>query len=63
MGLLFQTLVLDVGVLAVCVLAAVYAYFKVSFNYWKKRDVPYAKPTFPFGNFGDKIFLEELWVM
>jgi len=49
--------------LAVCVLAAVYAYFKVSFNYWKKRDVPYAKPTFPFGNFGDKIFLEELWVM
>jgi len=48
--------VLDVGFLAVCVLAAVYVYFKVSFNYWKKRNVPYAKPTFPFGNFGDMLF-------
>ena len=57
MACLFGTLILDVGVLAFCVLVAVYVYFKVSFNYWKKRNVPYAKPTFPFGNFGDKIFL------
>jgi len=58
MACLFGTL-LDVGVLAVCVLAGVYAYFKVSFNYWKKRNVPYAKPTFPFGNLGDMIFLKK----
>jgi cytochrome P450 family 6 len=58
MALLFETLVLVVGVLAVCVLAAVYAYFKVSFNYWTKRNVPYANPTFPFGNFGDMLFLK-----
>jgi len=45
-------------VLAVCVLAAVYVYFKVPFNYWKKRNVPYAKPIFPFGNFGDMLFLK-----
>jgi cytochrome P450 family 6 len=57
MALVFETLLLDVGILAVCVLAAVYSYFKVSFNYWKNRNVPYAKPTFPFGNFGDKFFL------
>jgi len=57
MACLFGTLVLDVGVLAVCALAAVYVYFKVSFSYWKKRNVPYAKPTFPFGNFGDKLLL------
>jgi cytochrome P450 family 6 len=57
MACLFAALVLEVGVLAVCVLAGVYVYFKVSFNYWKKRNVPYAKPTFPFGNFGDKLFL------
>jgi len=57
MALLFETLVQDVVVLAVCVLAAVYVYFKVSFNYWKKRNVPYAKPTFPFGNFAEKILL------
>ena len=53
MAFLFETLVMYVGVLAVCFLAAVYVYFKVSFNYWKKRNVPYAKPNFPFGNFGD----------
>ena len=58
MALLFETLVLDVGFLAVCVLAAVYVYFKVSFNYWKKRNVPYAKPTFPFGNLRDMLFVK-----
>jgi cytochrome P450 family 6 len=57
MVLLFETLVLDVGVLAVFVLAAVYSYFKVCFNYWKKRNVPYAKPNFPFGNFRNKVLL------
>ena len=57
MACLFATLVPDVLFLAVCVLAAVYVYFKVSFNYWKKRNVPYAKPTFPFGNFAEKLLL------
>ena len=57
MACLFGTFILDVGVLAVCVLAGVYVYFKVSFNYWKKRNVPYAKPTFPFGNFGERLLL------
>ena len=56
MACLFGTLVLDVVVLVVCILAAVYVYFKVSFSYWKKRNVPYAKPTIPFGNFGDVLF-------
>ena len=56
MALLFETFVLNVGTVAVCVLAAVYIYFKVSFNYWEKRNVPYAKPTFPLGNFGDMLF-------
>jgi len=58
MACLFRTLVLDVGILAVCVLAGVYVYFKVCFNYWKKRNVPFAKPTFPFGNLGDLLFLK-----
>ena len=56
MALLFETFVLDVGAVAVCVFAAVYIYFKVSFNYWKKRNVPYVKPNFPLGNFGDMLF-------
>ena len=59
MALLFETLVLDVGFLAVCVLSAVYVYFKVSFKYWKKRNVPYAKPNFPFGNFAEKFLFRK----
>ena len=58
MACLFGNVVLDLGFLAACALAAVYVYFKVSFNYWKKRNVPYAKPTFPFGNFGDMFFFK-----
>jgi cytochrome P450 family 6 len=48
-----------VGALAVCVLAVVYAYFKVSFTYWKKRNIPYVAPVFPFGNFADALFFRK----
>jgi cytochrome P450 family 6 len=58
MVFIFETLVLDVWAVAVCVLAVVYVYFKVS-NYWKKRNVPYVKPNFPFGNFADAVFLRK----
>jgi cytochrome P450 family 6 len=57
MGLLLENFVLDLGTLAVCVLTGIYIYCKVSFNYWQKRNVPFIKPTFPFGNFGDMLFL------
>lgn len=30
--------------------ALVYWYFKVSFSYWKSRNVPHIKPCFPYGN-------------
>jgi cytochrome P450 family 6 len=56
MGLLLGSLVLDLGALALCLLAGFYVYCKVSFNYWKKRNVPFVTPTFPFGNFGDMLF-------
>jgi len=36
-----------------CILAVVYIYFKWSFTYWKKQNVPYIEPIFPFGNFID----------
>jgi cytochrome P450 family 6 len=57
MGLILETFVLELAVLAASVLAGFYLYFQASFNYWKKRNVPYVKPTFPFGNFGDMLFL------
>ncbi|GFG37780.1 hypothetical protein Cfor_07813, partial [Coptotermes formosanus] len=59
MGFIFETLVLEVGTITACFLAVVYAYFKMSFNYWKKRNVPYVKPTFPFGNFTDAVLFRK----
>ena len=50
---MFETLLLYAGALAACVLAVVYVYFKRAYNYWKKRNVPYVTPVFPFGNFTD----------
>lgn len=32
------------------VLVALYIYFQFQFGYWKRRNVPHAKPSFPFGN-------------
>jgi cytochrome P450 family 6 len=59
MGCIFETHFLYVGALTVCVLAVVYAYFKVSFTYWKKRNVPYVAPNFPFGNVADVLFFRK----
>jgi len=59
MGFILETLLLYVGALAACALAVVYAYCKMSFNYWKKRNVPYVEPTFPFGNFADALFFRK----
>jgi cytochrome P450 family 6 len=59
MGCIFETLALYVGAIAGCVLAVLYAYFKLSFTYWKKRNVPYVTPNFPFGNFTDVLFIKK----
>jgi cytochrome P450 family 6 len=59
MGFIFETLVLYVGALAACVLAVLYAYFKLSTTYWKKRNVPYVAAKFPFGNFADASFFRK----
>ena len=50
MGCLSDSLLLEVGTLLTFILAVVYVYFKWSFTYWKKRNVPYIEPIFPFGN-------------
>ncbi|XP_021923332.1 probable cytochrome P450 6a14 [Zootermopsis nevadensis] len=51
MGLIFGSLLLELGTLIASILSVIYIYFKWSFTYWKKRNVPYADPIFPFGNF------------
>jgi len=59
MGCIFETLFLYVVVLVACTLAVVYTYFKMSFKYWKKRNVPYVAPSFPFGNIADALFFRK----
>ena len=56
---MFATLFLYVGTLSVCVLAVVYAYFKVLFTHWKKKNIPYVAPNFPFGNIADALFFRK----
>lgn len=52
------------SVLLVGVITAVYFYIRNQFSFWKKRGVPFRKPHWLFGNFGDyltgKISLAEL---
>lgn len=45
-------------------LTAIYLYFVHSFKYWKNRNVPFVKPSIPYGNFkeaGKKYHLNELF--
>jgi cytochrome P450 family 6 len=59
MGILSEATPLNMGAVVACLLAAIYIYFKVSFRYWKQRNVPYIDPSFPFGNSRDLIFLRK----
>jgi len=59
MGYIFETLFLYAGALAASILAVAYAYFKMSFTYWKKRNVPCVTPKFPFGKFADGLLFRK----
>jgi cytochrome P450 family 6 len=59
MGYIFETLFLYAGALAACILAVAYAYFKMSFTCWKKRNIPCVAPIFPFGNIADTLFFRK----
>lgn len=40
-----------------CLIVTAFLYVQNAFSYWKRRGIPYIKPTFPFGNSGE-IFLQ-----
>lgn len=47
----FDTFFYDaILVLALSVIAGI-GYFKYSYTYWKKKNVPYLQPSFPYGNY------------
>ncbi|PSN38875.1 Cytochrome P450 6k1 [Blattella germanica] len=53
MGLVFEYLLLDFGALLLLLLLVAYLYSKRAFLYWKKKNVAFIEPSFPFGNFKD----------
>lgn len=41
-------------VAGVCIaFTGLYIFFKLQYSHWGKKGVPYSKPSFPFGNFGE----------
>ncbi|XP_018577090.1 probable cytochrome P450 6a14 isoform X2 [Anoplophora glabripennis] len=45
------SLLLDLLGLLIAVIAVGYAYFSWSYQYWKKKNIPYLEPVAPWGNF------------
>lgn len=41
--------------ITVAILLVGYVYFIWSYQYWRKRNVPYLEPTVPIGNFGSML--------
>ncbi|KAJ8913654.1 hypothetical protein NQ315_007371 [Exocentrus adspersus] len=50
MACLTGSLLTDLVAVFTTLVAVVYAYFKWSYQYWKKRGLPSLEPTIPFGN-------------
>lgn len=47
---------MDLATVAVVALATVYLYVRiVTFGFWKRRNIPFLEPSFPFGNIADLV--------
>lgn len=47
---MFDNIFVDFAAALVALALAVVAYYKYSFLYWKRKNVPYLEPKFPNGN-------------
>ncbi|CAG9865478.1 unnamed protein product [Phyllotreta striolata] len=50
MGVYFEYFLLDVFSLLTILLTSSYVYFTSCYTYWKRRNVPFIQPKFPYGN-------------
>ncbi|XP_044261565.1 cytochrome P450 6a2-like [Tribolium madens] len=48
--LFFDSLTKDIVGVVVTLVVVVIAYYKWSYQYWKRKNVPFLEPSFPFGN-------------
>nr|AZP56675.1 CYP6K1b [Locusta migratoria migratoria] len=55
MGVYLDGLLTELVVTVSVALLAVYVRFRWGYQYWKKKGVSYAEPSFPFGNMGPSI--------
>lgn len=55
MALLTDSLMLDTVLLASLVLLLFYFKYMIDFQYWKRLNIPYLEPSFPFGNVGEAL--------
>lgn len=57
---------IDFVVLSMVLVFLLYSYFNKNYSYWKKQNIPYLKPKFPFGNMADSFLMKkgigEAWV-
>jgi cytochrome P450 family 6 len=56
MALLFESVTLSLITIFTAVFTGLYLYFTRNFNFWKKRGIPYLKPTPFLGNLKDLVF-------
>lgn len=50
MELITGIILADVISLFILITVVVYTYFQWMFQFWKRKNVPYFEPKFPFGN-------------
>jgi hypothetical protein len=59
MGLLFLSDCLQWLAIAAVLITSVWYYCVYKYSFWEKKGVKFMKPTLPFGNMGDAIFLRK----
>lgn len=50
----------DILAVAITFCIVLYTWFQWSYQYWKRRNVPYLEPSFPFGNINPPLNSKEL---
>ncbi|CAH0554485.1 unnamed protein product [Brassicogethes aeneus] len=59
-SLVSSSLLLDVIGVIVAIIAVIYTWFKWSYGHWKRKNVPYIEPSFPFGNVAKSMAIDKI---